>query len=107
VQTARITGHTKTPPSSSDTSGGWRRGEGNLGPDGEGAVPGRDVRNMVATQVEERLAVIQGQLELLRAELAQEGEEPFTLAEVEALLEDLAQELEGQRRELEGRRRRG
>ena len=45
---------------------------------------------MVATQVEERLAVIQGQLELLRAELAQEGEEPFTLAEVEALLEDLA-----------------
>jgi len=42
--------------------------------------------------------VIRGQLGLLRAELAQDGEEPLTLAEVETLLEDLAQELEGQRR---------
>ena len=56
------------------------------------------MRNMMATQVEERLAVIRGQLELLRAELAQEGEESLTLAQVEALLEDLAQELESQRR---------
>jgi len=53
---------------------------------------------MMATQVEERLAVIRGQLELLWAELAQEGEESLTLAQVEALLEDLAQELESQRR---------
>jgi len=50
----------------------------------------------MSTQVGERLAVIRDQLELLRVELAREGEEPIALAEVEALLEDLAQELEDQ-----------
>ena len=55
---------------------------------------------MVTIPVEERLAVIQSELELLRIELACKGEEPFILLEVEELLKTLASELGG-----EGKRR--
>ena len=51
---------------------------------------------MVTISVEERLAIIQSELELLRVELARKGEEPFVLLEMEDLLKTLANELGGE-----------